>query len=67
MDETGQTTTRQDEPVGQWTSASHRPEVLRRLVQRGVSPRTLQLLWPGWDQTIAAALETRSPGGQDGQ
>lgn len=32
--------------------AARRPEVVRRLLERGVPPRTLQALFPGWDVAI---------------
>lgn len=32
--------------------AARRPEVVRRLLERGVPARTLQALFPGWDVAI---------------
>lgn len=39
--------------------AARRPEVLRRLLDRGVPPRTLQTLLPGWEPFLAAAVDER--------
>lgn len=33
----------------------HRPEVVRRLLARGVSPRVLEALLPGWELFITDA------------
>lgn len=38
------------------TVVRHRGEVVRRLAERGLSRRTLELLFPGWADTIAEAL-----------
>lgn len=39
--------------------AEHRPEVVRRLLARGVSPRTLEALLPGWELLITDAATPR--------
>lgn len=41
--------------------AAHRSDVVRRLLQRGVSPRTLLLLLPSWEPTITSASAELHP------
>jgi hypothetical protein len=36
--------------------ADRRADVLRRLLDRGVPPRTLETLLPGWEPFLTAAL-----------
>jgi hypothetical protein len=36
--------------------AARRADVLRRLLDRGVPPRTLETLLPGWEPFLTAAL-----------
>lgn len=38
------------------TPAAHRADVVRRLLDRGVSPRTLMIVLPAWGPTITSAL-----------
>lgn len=38
---------------------THRTDVVRRLVERGVPVRALEALLPGWEGPIAEALEQR--------
>lgn len=38
---------------------ARRPEVVRRLLARGVPPRTLEALLPGWEQVIGESAPTR--------
>lgn len=40
--------------------ASRRPEVLRRLLARGVPASTLQTILPDWEPFLAAALSEPS-------
>lgn len=35
---------------------ARRPDVLRRLLERGVPAETIQVLFPDWDTVLAAAL-----------
>lgn len=35
---------------------ARRPDVLRRLLERGVPAQTIQLLFPDWDGVLAVAL-----------
>ncbi|HEX9887972.1 MAG TPA: hypothetical protein VGA69_00720 [Nitriliruptorales bacterium] len=44
---------RDSQPLAASTVVSHRPDVVRRLMDRGLSPRTLSLLLPEWSETIA--------------
>lgn len=41
--------------------AAHRSDVVRRLLQRGVSPRTLLLVLPAWEPTITSAAADPHP------
>lgn len=36
---------------------ARRPEVLRRLLERGVPAGTIQLLFPEWETVLAVALD----------
>lgn len=36
-----------------------RPEVIRRLIERGVPPRALEVLLPGWELLIIEAGSAR--------
>ncbi|MBW3663748.1 MAG: hypothetical protein KY469_11665 [Actinobacteria bacterium] len=40
---------------------AHRSDVVRRLLQRGVSPRTLLLVLPTWEPTITSASADPRP------
>lgn len=40
---------------------ARRPDVLRRLLERGVPARTIQLLFPEWDTVLAVALSEPAP------
>lgn len=35
---------------------ARRPDVLRRLLERGVPAQTIQLLFPEWDSVLTTAL-----------
>lgn len=41
--------------------AERRPEVIRRLLERGVAPATLETLLPGWEPVFRAALREVAP------
>lgn len=45
------------EHIGTWTLDGHRREVVRRLLDRGLSPNTLHLLLPELRDTIAGLAE----------
>lgn len=40
---------------------ARRPDVLRRLIERGVPAHTLQTLLPDWEPFLVAALSERAP------
>lgn len=42
---------------------ARRPDVLRRLLERGVPAETLQTLLPDWDVALATALNEPVPTG----
>lgn len=40
--------------------AAYRVDVIRRLLERGMTVRALEALLPGWETEIAAAVEEQS-------
>lgn len=55
----GERPVRYDVPLTPATIVRHRPEVVRRLIERGLSARTLSLLLPEWSDTIEL-VDTRA-------
>lgn len=43
------------------TASDRRADVLERLFARGTSPRTVEILLPGWESLVTEVLRRRRP------